>query len=406
MSALEYWLWLASLPKLGVKAKHALLEHFASPEELYKASDAKLREVEDLTERGIRALGNKSLNEADRISRACAGKNIRIVTFADPDYPERLRNIYAPPILIYVKGELPSVDDNAVIAVVGTRKCTPYGARTAERLAFGIAGGGAVVVTGLAAGIDKSAAEGALAAGGRVIGVLGCAIDKVYPAQNERIFKAVERSGALISEYAPGERTFASCFPARNRIISALSLGVVVIEAPERSGALITASRALEQGKDVFVVPGNIDADSCTGSNSLLKDGAIPVTLPQDVLKEYQAVYPDKIDLEAAADFRPAYASEKKDLEKNVEKTKYKVIDNTLSLEYKKYEGSGRPPAETESLGENEKKLLAAISRTPIEIGKLSSLTGLPFADAMELITELELFGYIKELPGGKVVLI
>ena len=405
MSALEYWLWLSGLPKLGLKAKHALLEHFASPEELYKAGEGELREVEGITARGIQALKNKSLDKAVRISRECARKNIRIVTYADPDYPEMLRNIYDPPILLYVKGELHAAEDTAVIAVVGTRNCTSYGAGIADRLSFGISRGGAVVVTGLAAGIDKAAAEGALAAGGRVIGVLGCAIDKVYPAENERIYKAVARSGAIISEYAPGERTFASCFPARNRIISALSHGVVVIEAPERSGALITASRALEQGKDVFAVPGNIDSRECAGSNALLKDGAIPVTAVQDILKEYQAFYPDKIDAEAAAGALLFVVHGKKSLKNNAEKTKNKVIDNAMSLEYKKYEDGDKPQGAAEGLGENERKLLAAVSMKPVEIGKLPSLTGLPLADAMELVTQLELFGYIKELPGGKVVL-
>ena len=211
-----------------------------------------------------------------------------MLTFSDAAYPGRLKNIYDPPVLLYYKGKLPLLDDLMSVAVVGTRDCTPYGVNCAEKLGFGLASGGAVVVSGLAKGIDAAATRGALRAGGITIGVTGNGLDVHYPYESRYLYEDVAASGVLLSEYPPGTEPAPAHFPIRNRIISGLSLAALVVEAPERSGALITAATALEQGRDVFSVPGPIDAPTSVGCNRLIRDGAGLVTDASDILREYE----------------------------------------------------------------------------------------------------------------------
>lgn len=192
----------------------------------------------------------------------------------DAAYPGRLKNIYDPPCLLYVKGRLPVFDEELAVAVVGTRDCTPYGVACAEKLGYGLTCGGAVVVSGLAKGIDAAATRGALRAGGVTVGVVGNGLDIRYPYESGYLYEDVAAAGALLSEYPPGARPAKAHFPARNRILSGLSAATLVVEAPERSGALITAGTAMEQGREVFAVPGPIDAPASAGCNRLIQDGA------------------------------------------------------------------------------------------------------------------------------------
>ena len=221
-----------------------------------------------------------------------------MITLQDAEYPNRLRNIFDPPSVLYISGSLPMIDEEPAVAIVGTRDCTPYGVKAAGDAGYLLARSGLIVVTGLARGIDSAAARGALRGGGRVVGVIGSGLDIVYPAENRPLFEDVSCSGAIISEYPPGTAAVSTHFPARNRIISGLSLGVAVIEAPKKSGALITAARALEQGRDVFAMPGNIDAKKSEGSNSLLREGAIPILSGEDIISEYAELFPEKITVD------------------------------------------------------------------------------------------------------------
>ena len=248
-----------------------------------------------MTKSHISLLSNKDLEPANRLLASCLELGYRVLTLQDALYPDRLKNIYDPPIVLYVRGNLPIVDDEAVVAIVGSRSCTPYGLSAAENAGHRLARRGLIVATGLARGVDTAAARGALKGGGRVIGVIGSGLDIVYPPDNKTLFDDVAASGAVVSEYAPGTPAVAAHFPARNRLISGLSLGVAVIEAPKKSGALITAARALEQGRDVFALPGNVDAVSCEGSNALLREGAIPIISADDIIDEYEELFPDKI---------------------------------------------------------------------------------------------------------------
>lgn len=296
MSNLKYWLWLGSLEGLSNLSRLRLLAQLGSPESVYYASEEELARVEGLSRGQVKLLAEKSLSGADRILGRCEELGLRVLTLQDAEYPARLKSIFDPPVLLYVKGRLPTVDEEVTIAMVGTRGATPYGVRSAEELGYGLARQGAVVVSGMAEGIDAAALRGALRAGGRTISVLGGGIDVIYPKENRYLYEDVAASGALITEYAPGTEPRGEHFLIRNRIIAGLSLGTVVVEAPERrSGALNTAHTALEQGRDVFAVPGGIDAEMSRGCNRLIREGAALVTEAWDILREYQAVYPEKV---------------------------------------------------------------------------------------------------------------
>lgn len=274
MAGLKYWVWLSEVKGLTNRSKLLLLDYFGTPENVYYADEDEYRLVEGIEPRQIALLAEKSLENADRILGACSRLGLRLLTMQDADYPMRLRNIFEPPCLLYVKGQLPVIDEEVAVAMVGTRKASPYGIEAAEKIAYGLCKQGAVVISGAAAGVDSASHRGALRAGGKTIAVLGNGLDIVYPAENEWLYRDIAASGALISEYPPGTAAEAWHFPVRNRIISGLSLATIVVEAPEKSGALITANTALEQGRDVFAVPGPIDAPLSRGCNRLIADGA------------------------------------------------------------------------------------------------------------------------------------
>ena len=297
MAGTKYWVWLSECRGLPLSMRLRLLEHFGSPENVFYAETDDYLHVEGMTPRLAAQLADKSTAEADRILGECDRLGARILTMQDADYPTRLRNIYEPPCLLYVKGKLPIFDEEAAIAVVGTRKATPYGVETAEELCYAMARQGALIVSGGAYGIDSAAHRGALRAGAKTVALLGCGVDVVYPAGNEQLYRDIIASGALMTEYPPGTPARGGNFPVRNRIISGLCLATVVVEAPDtRSGALITAQTALEQGRDVFAVPGPIKAPMSRGCNRLIADGAAALVADtSDILWEYEARYPHKL---------------------------------------------------------------------------------------------------------------
>lgn len=295
MSELEYWIWFSNLRCLRQRTKQALMERFETPKGIWFAEEAELRAVAGILPDEVEALLERNPGETAAILRRCGEEHVSVLTLRDASYPERLRMIPDPPAVLYVKGTLPTVDAEAVIGVVGTRQSTPYGEKMARSIAYEIAARGGIVATGLAAGIDSRAAEGALMGGGKVIGVLGTAINEVYPSWNGQLYQDVQASGALVSEYPPDVSGSRKWFPRRNRIIAGLSVGVVVAEAPLKSGSLITAARALDFGRDVYAVPFNADAENGRGCNALLREGASMAENGWDVLKEYEALFPDRI---------------------------------------------------------------------------------------------------------------
>lgn len=375
-----YWLWLATRPGMTEREKIDVLAHFGSPEDCYYAD--KFSGIENLSKNALEALCDKDLQEAESISEACQRKKIHIVTYGDDLYPSLLRNIIDPPLILYYRGNLPDFDREPVIGVVGTRKASAYGLSTARQMGRQIAAHGGIVVSGMAEGIDAQATWGALDAGKPAIGILGSGVDKVYPACNRDLYRKMEQYGCLISEYPPGTAPDRWHFPRRNRIISGLSDGVLVVEAPQKSGALITARQALEQGRDVFVVPGNIGVASCEGSNALLKDGAAMVTSGWDVIGEYAYRYPDKIHKEIHV----------------VEEVDDKiVVDNTNPPLYSDLENIAA------DLSDTEKVILAAIGTGEQLVDTVIAKTGLSSSDVLAALTMLEVSGFVTTRPGGWV---
>ena len=295
MASLKYWIWLAELPRVSNQLKLALLKHLGEPDAIYYADKEEYLQLSGMNHNAVNSLMDKSLEGADRILGDCDRLGLRIITIRDTEYPDRLRNIFDPPILLYVQGRMPRFDDEVAIAMVGTRKASPYAMEMGEKLAFQMAGLGAIIVSGLAAGGDAATHRGALRAGGFTAAVIGGGHDIVYPRENRRLYEDIAARGVILSEYPPGTEHRGGHFPVRNRIISGLSVGVVVTEAPERSGALITANRALDQGRDVFVIPGQAGDYHCAGSNALLRDGAGMACDAWDVLAHYVERFPHKI---------------------------------------------------------------------------------------------------------------
>ena len=291
MASIKYWVWLSAQTGVSSAAKAALLRHYGDAEAAFFAPHGEFGRIKGLSAGDAAILESRDLSGVEEILADCRRLDLRPVTMQDADYPRRLRNIFAPPAVIYVKGKLPELDDEAAIAVIGTRKASPYGLKTGSRLAYEIAKCGGIVVSGLTAGIDAAAARGALLAEGICIGVLGTSHD----LEKGSLARDVAARGALISEYPPGTQPLKVHFRERNRISAGISVGVAVVEAPEKSGALLFAAEANEQGKEIFAVPGNVDAPNSAGTISLMQEGAKPVRTGWDVLCEFEALFPGKL---------------------------------------------------------------------------------------------------------------
>jgi len=290
MREIEYWIWISSLEGMGALKAMGLLERYKHPSVIYEMSEQELKQTRLLTEKNILEILDKQKRErVNKIYELVIKHNIKMINIFDDNYPHKLKQIYDPPIALYYKGKF-EINDFA-IAVVGSRRTTNYGAYCAKKLSYDLAMRGVQVVSGLARGIDSIAHEGCLAAGGKTIAVLGCGLDNIYPPENTRLFEDIIKSGGLgVSEYPPGMPPLQHNFPARNRIISGLSSGVLVVEAAKRSGSLITACYALEQGREVFAIPGNMDCAYSRGTNQLIKDGAKMVLCLEDILEEFEYI--------------------------------------------------------------------------------------------------------------------
>ena len=384
MSALKYWLWLTELRGLKNQTRLALLRHFGTPEDVFYADAGEILLTEGMTREQAAILEDHRLDAADRILADCQRLDLRLLTIQDAEYPGRLKNIYDPPCLLYVKGRLPAFDEEVAVAVVGTRDATPYGISCAEKLGYGLARGGAVVVSGLAKGIDAAATRGALRAGGVTVGVAANGLDVRYPWENRYLYEDVAAAGVLLSEYPPGTEPFKTNFPVRNRIISGLSLATLVVEAPERSGALITADTAVEQGRDVFAVPGPIDAPNSVGCNRLIREGAVLTADAWDLLQEYEARFPDKLRREEAR--------------KEPEKVGYEARQKE---EPRPVPPSLRLSDPAVSLTDDQIALLRALSdQEPIQVDDLIEQTGIPTRRVLSALTLLEIEQYVQQHSG------
>lgn len=288
MREIDYWIWLSSLEGIGAVKAKVLLDIYKHPREIYQKSEQELRGIKQISAKNIEELLDKGKRErVSKIYELMVHYNIKMLNILDNTYPNKLKQIYDPPIALFYRGKF-NIDEFA-IAIVGSRKTTSYGCLCTKKLSYDLAYRGIQIISGLARGIDSIAHEGCLNAGGNTIAVLGCGLDVIYPPENKKLFEDIIMSGGLVmSEYPPGMPPLQHNFPARNRIISGLSSGIVVIEAAKRSGSLITATYALEQGREVFAVPGNIDCAYSRGTNQLIKDGAKMVLCAEDILEEFE----------------------------------------------------------------------------------------------------------------------
>lgn len=287
MREIEYWIWLSSLNGMGpVKAKK-LLDIYKEPKYIFDLPVSELKHLKILTAKNIEEITDGRKRErVEKIYEIMVKNDIKMIRINDASYPSSLKQIFDPPIALYYLGKLR--ESSFSIAIVGSRRVTHYGRLAAKKLSYELALRGVQIVSGLATGIDSIAHEGCLDAGGRTVAVLGCGADNIYPQENVKLFESIINSeGLILSEYPPGTPPLQHHFPARNRIISGMCSGVLVIEAAKKSGSLITAGYALEQGREVFAVPGNIDCTYSAGTNQLIKDGAKMVVCAQDVLEEF-----------------------------------------------------------------------------------------------------------------------
>lgn len=279
----KFWVGLSHVKGIGPVRFEKLLDYFGDVEAIWQTSPAKLRELNLPSKVVSNFTKVRASLHLDHIIADYHAKNITVLTWQDDAYPQRLRNIPASPPVLYLNGEL-RPEDRWSVGVVGTRKITQYGAQVAEDVCTFLAQQGITIVSGLARGVDTVAHKAALQAGGRTLAVLGCGVDRIYPAENHALAHDLVQQGALISDYVPGTPPDGANFPPRNRIIAGLTMATIVVEAGERSGALITAQNAIDQGKEVFAVPGRIFAPMSKGPNRLIQQGAHPLLSPQDVL--------------------------------------------------------------------------------------------------------------------------
>lgn len=355
----QYWVAFSLVKGIGAVRFQALLDYFGDPQIAWAAPSEALREAglsEKVVDNLVQLRSSIDLNE---IMHDLDSKGISILLSSDAEYPKRLMEIDQPPPVLYMRGELIPEDEWAV-AVVGTRRVTAYGRQIAEDVAGSLASQGITVISGLARGVDSISHQAALNAGGRTIAVLGCGLDRIYPPENRQLAENIIAKGALLSDYPPGTPPEASNFPPRNRLISGLSLAVVIIEAGNTSGALITASFAADQGRDVFAVPGNINAPGSKGTNRLILDGAQPLLNPEQLL--------ESLELTMVAEYRTARVA---------------LPDDPI-----------------------EAQLFETLSREPLHIDEIQTRTEIPIEKVTSTLALMELKGMIRQIGGMNYVIL
>lgn len=360
MTEKEAFLVLNTVPDLGPVRIKLLVEHFGTAEKVLSASGKELEKINGIGKKiSDNILNWKGFFDLEEECRQIEKNNISIITIKDSCYPKLLKEIYDPPAVLYVKGSIKEEDKNAV-AIVGARNASYYGINTANRFARELSGRGFTVVSGMARGVDTAAHEGVIQAKGRTIAVFGCGLDKVYPPENTELAGKIVSNGAVISEFPLGTPPLKQNFPKRNRIISGLCLGVIVVEAGKYSGSLITARLAGEQGREVFSVPGRIDAVTSQGTNILIKNGAKPVFNVDDILEEF------------GYSFVP---EQKKEDERMV-------------------------PA----LSGSEEKIFSFLTEEASTVDELVGACEIPVSEVWGGLVNLELKGLVKRLPGSKFI--
>ena len=394
---LVHWIWYASLRGLSLQQKHKLMRRYLDPEEIYNKSDF----LEDilLSPEAVEALSDKDLTACRQLLKLCNQLRIQVVTYRDAAYPSKLKNISDPPLVLYYKGILPSFDLQPGIGVVGTRKASLYGKGNAYTMGNSLAASGAMVISGGAAGIDTDALRGALTEQQPTVAVLGCGVDVTFPANNRTLFEKITENGCLMSEYPPGTPPHKWHFPERNRIISGLSDALLVVEAPEKSGALITARLALEQGREVYVMPGGANMFHCAGSNRLLQEGATAASTGWDILKNFTDHYPELSCRETEIEEKPLSVAQMAQLPlmPPKEPADKKYIDNTAPSAYSDERN------DLSGMDELSRKVYSCLTKKPMPVDDVIALAEAPAAEVLGVLTKMSLMGMVANHPGRMV---
>lgn len=355
----DYLIGLRYIPGVGAKTFNILLSHFHTAQNIWQATYRQLKDLDGLGDKFIEEFVEKRDSlKLEAILENLAKKNIKTTTVLDEDYPANLRLIYDPPPVLFYQGQWDHNDSQA-FAIVGSRRATVYGRKVAEQFSSELAKNGFVIVSGLARGIDSAAHQGCLTAGGRTIAVLGSGSDVIYPRENIKLAEQIKENGIIVTEYPPGTPPWKGNFPARNRIIAGLSLGVLIVEAAVKSGALITADFALESGREVFAIPGPITSPNSKGTNNLIKQGAKLVDQVGDILEEFSIPEEDAVSFEQPNLFK---------------------------------------------MTPDEQAIYDCLSWEPLRIEELIEKTGWTASKVQTVLTFLELNGLIEQLPGRQII--
>ncbi len=428
-----YWIWLAEKCGIASKSFGRLIARFDDPFEIYRLENEEIAGLDFIDDRLRDELCQKSLESSYTILRYCKQNKVDIISYGDARYPSRLKMLEDPPVLLYCLGTFPNFDKRVCVGVVGTRKTSAYGISMAYKIAYELSSANACIVSGMALGIDAVASCAALEAGGDTVAVLGCGIDIVYPRNHVKLEKCICASGAAITEYPPSTPPYGSNFPKRNRIISGLCQGVLVVEGNHSSGSMITAEKAMAQGREVFAMPGKIGESNSETPNKLIKIGANVALSAEDIILHYDFLYHDSIDYRGLkkgklhSEYSPRYverygvssepyyssgvklqgagksvSSPKKTAEK-AEAIKEKVLEATSKTEEKR----DKPDNSAEILSSLDPMSARVFELMPIDRAiSLDEFTssGMNTAEVMTALTMLEINGLVSSLPGGNYV--
>lgn len=392
-----YWCWLQQAMHCGARVEEALAA-FGSPRAVYEASEYERRISGAFTVRQIERLGAETLQRAEEILRTCDRYGITVLTPDDAQYPQLLRQLAAYPCVLYVRGDEDALCEPCPIAVVGARQASDYAVQATRGLAYTLAKAGMTVVSGGALGIDSAAHRAAIEAGGRTVCYMGCGFGVKYLMENSGLRREISEHGALVSEFPPGTPAGKATFPIRNRLISGSSLGTLVVEAGVKSGSLITAKGAREMGRDVFAVPGNILTSTFEGANQLIRDGAKPVFSARDILEEYSARMPGKIDM-SVADVPLSQAVKSHQQPEGQPETAAERLPQgggcaaAIKREIKELPAGAAPEL---------RQVLAAVSGAPLRADEIAERTGIPMRNLLRVLTQLEVMGYIVQQQGKR----
>lgn len=383
---LEHWAWLGIAAQPGNKIVDDILSVFPDPEEFFLSGDSGIEKVEKIRPEDALRIRATSLDAAKKAVEKAQNYGAKVITKESEFYPKNLLNIVSAPPVLYVLGDETCLNAEPAVAVVGTRKISDYGSRMSEIIAGGLGSAGALVVSGMALGVDSAAHKACITAGGKTVAVQGCGICKTFPPENIELKELIAANGAVISEFIPDDEPRSSFFPIRNRIVSGMSLGVCVIEAAARSGTSITANLAFNQGKKVFAVPADVDRSTALGTFRLLRSGAIPVANAKDILMEFGEEYTSHLNFDKIQKSKPKKTSSKTEVPAKMPEKQIKKS----------------PPS---GISVNAASIYEVLDRTPKSADEISDLTKLPSSAVAVGLTELELLGLIIPASGRRFVI-